>query len=296
MDMTQNQTSDRQRTRRRPRQPDANPNSDGGENSNVQAPNPGVTMERFPRRVRTRYGDYAQGIPPTAYSYHYHLQRTYGGSHTYIAGEHYVHVFGSTSSLGGNLGWPSFPGVGLPFPQGIYALGGGPSQIASRPAPLPYYQQTGTHSNSAIPLAEIQNFRHQQQPQTQHALPIPHPQHSNELLALGEPLEDQEFNIDSFTYEDLLGLQDSIGDVDTGLSQEDITRLLVTRSFSASSGTGQSSEICVICQEEYEDKETVGALLCAHEFHANCIGEWLRRKNTCPICKGTGLPTGRASE
>ncbi|KAK6919654.1 Zinc finger, RING-type [Dillenia turbinata] len=329
MDMNLNQTYNRQRAQRRPRQPD---------------PNSSVTVERFSRRVRTRYANDAHGITRTTYGYHYRIQGSYGGSNTYLAGHHYAQqqVFSSGSSQGGNLTRASTPGPGLPFPQGIYALGGGSSQITSIPAPLPFYQQTGASSdsgiplaqnqNSGIPLAQNQNFQLQQQPQNQHAFSILHRQHSNianssndrsrmilrrlwlqflrralwriyqsrasqinqsqdGVLSMEQPFGQQDFNfnIDSLTYEN------AFGNVNAGLSEEDITRLLMTRTYLSSSDNRQNSDICVICQAEYEDEETIGTLHCGHEFHANCIREWLRLKNTCPICKSTALPTSRAT-
>lgn len=50
-------------------------------------------------------------------------------------------------------------------------------------------------------------------------------------------------------------------------------------------------------QEEYTDGDNLGILDCGHDFHTNCIKQWLMQKNLCPICKTTGLPTweGRSS-
>ena len=43
-----------------------------------------------------------------------------------------------------------------------------------------------------------------------------------------------------------------------------------------------SSEICVICQDEVK---TGRRLRCSHEFHEDCLRPWLRSKNTCPKCR-----------
>lgn len=37
--------------------------------------------------------------------------------------------------------------------------------------------------------------------------------------------------------------------------------------------------------------DEIGKLDCGHEFHTNCIKQWLTLKNLCPICKMTGLET-----
>ncbi len=41
---------------------------------------------------------------------------------------------------------------------------------------------------------------------------------------------------------------------------------------------------CTICMDEITryDKKTLN---CNHNFHINCINEWLRESNTCPICR-----------
>ena len=41
---------------------------------------------------------------------------------------------------------------------------------------------------------------------------------------------------------------------------------------------------CSIClQEDSEVFETLP--VCNHSFHLKCINEWLRNKNTCPLCR-----------
>lgn len=40
---------------------------------------------------------------------------------------------------------------------------------------------------------------------------------------------------------------------------------------------------CVICMEEYTNK-TRKKLRCGHIFCADCINEWYKRKQTCPLC------------
>lgn len=48
-----------------------------------------------------------------------------------------------------------------------------------------------------------------------------------------------------------------------------------------------------LVQEEYTEGEDMGTLECGHEFHSQCIKEWLKQKNLCPICKTTGLNTAK---
>jgi hypothetical protein len=42
---------------------------------------------------------------------------------------------------------------------------------------------------------------------------------------------------------------------------------------------------CVVCLNKYETKEKVLILPCTHMFHTNCIKDWFKSQNTCPICK-----------
>ena len=44
---------------------------------------------------------------------------------------------------------------------------------------------------------------------------------------------------------------------------------------------------CVICLEEIKikNKKTMIKTVCNHTFHINCLMEWKRRCNTCPLCR-----------
>ena len=42
---------------------------------------------------------------------------------------------------------------------------------------------------------------------------------------------------------------------------------------------------CVICLEDFKNHDKAIILPCIHLFHKNCIKNWLKKKNTCPICK-----------
>ena len=42
---------------------------------------------------------------------------------------------------------------------------------------------------------------------------------------------------------------------------------------------------CVICLEDFVDKEKIICLPCIHVFHSECIKSWLESHNECPICK-----------
>lgn len=42
---------------------------------------------------------------------------------------------------------------------------------------------------------------------------------------------------------------------------------------------------CVICLEDFKDKEHMICLPCIHVFHSECIKSWLNSHNCCPTCK-----------
>jgi E3 ubiquitin-protein ligase RNF115/126 len=44
---------------------------------------------------------------------------------------------------------------------------------------------------------------------------------------------------------------------------------------------------CVICLTAFEKGNQVLILPCTHLFHPNCIKDWFKTNNTCPICKFT---------
>ncbi|KAG4147208.1 hypothetical protein ERO13_D05G207533v2 [Gossypium hirsutum] len=99
---------------------------------------------------------------------------------------------------------------------------------------------------------------------------------------------DMRLDVDNMSYEELLALEERIGNVSTGLSEEAILNRLKRQKYSSTPGAQSEAEPCCICQEEYNDGENLGTLECGHNFHADCIKQWLC-KNLCPICKTTGL-------
>lgn len=48
---------------------------------------------------------------------------------------------------------------------------------------------------------------------------------------------------------------------------------------------------CTICFTPLEDGDRVGALSCKHEFHVECLKNWLPRRNICPLCQAPNAAT-----
>jgi len=57
-------------------------------------------------------------------------------------------------------------------------------------------------------------------------------------------------------------------------------------------------EFCVICQEKLEDKEDIRVLPCGHEYHFECIAQWIPQNNTCCVCQclAVAVPMAEAEE
>ncbi|KAK1395812.1 E3 ubiquitin-protein like [Heracleum sosnowskyi] len=98
---------------------------------------------------------------------------------------------------------------------------------------------------------------------------------------------DMRLDIDNMSYEELLALEDRIGYVNTGLTENAMKKCLKKRKYKAASANQKESEPCCICQEEYVNGDDLGKLKCGHDFHTGCIKQWLKQKNLCPICKAT---------
>ncbi|XP_042064060.1 probable E3 ubiquitin-protein ligase RHG1A isoform X1 [Salvia splendens] len=102
---------------------------------------------------------------------------------------------------------------------------------------------------------------------------------------------DMRLDVDNMSYEELLALEERIGNVSTGLTEETIMARLKQRKYTERRAEQAETEPCSICREEYNDGEDLGTLECGHDFHRDCVKQWLMQKNLCPICKTEGLST-----
>ncbi|XP_074380916.1 putative E3 ubiquitin-protein ligase RHG1A isoform X1 [Apium graveolens] len=100
---------------------------------------------------------------------------------------------------------------------------------------------------------------------------------------------DMRLDVDNMSYEELLALEERIGNVNTGVSEETISSRLKQSKYTVSATDLQEPEPCCICQDEYSCGDELGELECGHGFHAECIKQWLTQKNLCPICKTTAM-------
>jgi len=42
---------------------------------------------------------------------------------------------------------------------------------------------------------------------------------------------------------------------------------------------------CAVCFSDYEKGDELAVLPCRHAYHTQCVGEWLKRQNSCPCCR-----------
>jgi len=102
------------------------------------------------------------------------------------------------------------------------------------------------------------------------------------LMLMGlERRQDDYPNVDNMTYEELLALEEKIGNVKKGFSKEEIKKL-PKDNFTRYK---YSDDKCIICQYEFKNYEEIIALKCKHCFHPDCINQWLEDKKVCPYCK-----------
>jgi hypothetical protein len=69
---------------------------------------------------------------------------------------------------------------------------------------------------------------------------------------------------------------------------------LKTRVFHVNESSDNVDDtVCCICFVDILDRDVVGDLTCCHMFHKDCIKDWLKRRNTCPLCLSDGIASLR---
>lgn len=103
---------------------------------------------------------------------------------------------------------------------------------------------------------------------------------------ISDQYRDLRLDIDSMSYEELLNLEERIGNVSTGLSEDSMSKCLKEKVYYCSPDQNHEEDSCPICLEEYKNGDKVGRMgKCGHDYHVGCIKKWLLMKKLCPICK-----------
>lgn len=101
------------------------------------------------------------------------------------------------------------------------------------------------------------------------------------------------------TYEALLQLEDVLGSVKTGLSDEQIEILPCytymqhdekeeddnESEMKKTSECGKETRLCAICRDDVMHLDRMRMLPCGDDFHAHCIARWLKMHPSCPLCR-----------
>lgn len=95
-------------------------------------------------------------------------------------------------------------------------------------------------------------------------------------LNLYDQHRDMRLDIDNMSYEELLALEERMGNVSTALSEDALSECLTKSVYESTgscvSGSGDSNEVkCSVCQEEYVEGDRIAGLRCDHGYHADCI-------------------------
>ncbi|XP_076455339.1 uncharacterized protein LOC143289956 isoform X2 [Babylonia areolata] len=116
------------------------------------------------------------------------------------------------------------------------------------------------------------------------------------LLRAPDSVYQNEAGVDMEDYEALWDLAEQLGEVRRrGISEEEIS-LLPTQKYkfqgqetaesTADASAAQPGAVqCQICLVDFENGDCLRCIPCKHDFHKDCIDEWLKRNATCPICR-----------
>ncbi|KAG2200744.1 hypothetical protein INT47_002788 [Mucor saturninus] len=96
---------------------------------------------------------------------------------------------------------------------------------------------------------------------------------------------------DNPTYEDLLWLSNRLGPARPCTT----TQAAVDAAIPVLDWSDQMKkdvEACLVCLDEFENKQPVRVLKCHHVFHRECVDRWLcESHNSCPVCRRVPVET-----
>jgi len=94
--------------------------------------------------------------------------------------------------------------------------------------------------------------------------------------------ETMDINPDNMTFEQLLELEERMGNVSKGLNKKDLDKIPLIKFNSIEENNGLIK--CTVCQFEFNIGDDLRKLSCSHIYHKNCVDEWLLNEKKCPIC------------
>ena len=87
---------------------------------------------------------------------------------------------------------------------------------------------------------------------------------------------------DKMSYEQLLELEEKVGNVSKGLNKAQIKK--IPKFIYHKNANKNIDSKCVVCQYDFKNGDTLTKLNCGHVFHSDCVGTWLENNKICPMC------------
>ncbi|CAK9214301.1 unnamed protein product [Sphagnum troendelagicum] len=94
----------------------------------------------------------------------------------------------------------------------------------------------------------------------------------------------QDVDPDNMSYEELIALGEAVGTESKGLSVQAISALPGSSYVPVQQDGSNDQEQCVVCRHEYEAGDSMLTLPCKHQYHSECIQQWLQINKVCPVC------------
>ena len=88
-------------------------------------------------------------------------------------------------------------------------------------------------------------------------------------------------------YSTLCGFCHSNDGNDNGNRNDSLRNSLLTKIEGKKSfyEKNKENDICSICLEKFVKKDKIITLDCEHYYHDECITNWLKKDETCPLCR-----------
>ncbi len=75
-------------------------------------------------------------------------------------------------------------------------------------------------------------------------------------------------------------MADNAGKVSMGLPKQKIEQIRALMWIEGRTST----DSCTICMEKYTIGVKYKKLACKHEYHGECLDQWLKNSKKCPVC------------
>jgi hypothetical protein len=166
-------------------------------------------------------------------------------------------------------------------------------QLMAEEAMASYAQSTNflqSHANecSEENLCALEALIVEEDPMTQAAIDVDVDANIDSVVD-GEIVGEENTDL---SYVMLLHLGECMGDVKSECwvmkVKQDIAKLekaIFTSDMARDKDENDCAVKCLICQFQYDEGDIVAVLPCRHNFHHDCVDQWLLTKDHCPYCR-----------